>query len=50
MIYYKIKINRSIKQIILNFSKNIISNFNNSKTKFNFLENKILKSTAKFRN
>ncbi len=35
---------------MLNFSKNIVNNFNNNKTKFDFFENKILKSIAKFRN
>ncbi len=35
---------------MLNFSKNIVNNFDNNKTKFNFLENKTLKSTTKLRN
>ncbi len=35
---------------MLNFSKNIVNNFNNNKTKFNFFKNKMLKSTIKLKN
>ncbi len=35
---------------MLNFSKDIINNLNNNKIKFDFFENKILKSTTKLRN
>ena len=35
---------------MLNFSKDIVNNFNNNKIKFNFLKNKMSKSTTKFRN
>ncbi len=35
---------------MLNFSKSIVNNFNNNKTKFNFLKNKTLKSITKFKN
>ncbi len=35
---------------MLNFFKNIINNLNNSKTKFNFLRDKILKYFVKLKN
>ncbi len=35
---------------ILNFSKNIVNNFNNNKTKFNFLKNKMSKNNIKLKN
>ncbi len=35
---------------MLNFSKDIINNLNNNKTKFDFLEDKTLKSTIKLKN
>ncbi len=35
---------------MLNFSKDIVNNFNNNKIKFGFLKDKTLKSTTKLRN
>jgi len=35
---------------MLNFSKNIVNNFDNNKTKFNFLKDKTLRSIVKLRN
>ncbi len=35
---------------MLNFSKNIVNNFDNNKTKFDFFKNKMLKSTTKLQN
>ncbi len=35
---------------MLNFSKNIVNNFDNNKTKFDFLKNKTLRNTIKLRN
>ena len=35
---------------MLNFSKDIVNNFNNNKTKFNFFKNKMSKNTTKLRN
>ncbi len=35
---------------MLNFSKDIVNNFNNSETKFDFLKGKTSKSTIKLRN
>ncbi len=35
---------------MLNFSKNIVNNFDNNKIKFNFLKDKMLKNTIKLKN
>ncbi len=35
---------------MFDFFKNIVNNFDNNKTKFNFFKNKILKSIAKLKN
>ncbi len=35
---------------MLNFSKDIVNNFDNNKIKFNFLKNKTSKNTIKLRN